>query len=105
MCGFVGFTGEVNNSEKVLEEMMNSIVHRGPDSDGKYVENNIALGFRRLSILDISNGDQPMFNEDKSLVLVFNGEIYNSKELKKELISKNHVFSNNSDSEVILHGY
>lgn len=105
MCGFVGFTGEINNSEKVLEEMMNTIVHRGPDSDGKYIENNVALGFRRLSILDISNGDQPMFNEDKSLVLVFNGEIYNSKELKKELISKNHVFSNNSDSEVILHGY
>ncbi len=105
MCGFVGFTGEIDNSEKILEEMMNTIIHRGPDSDGKYIENNVALGFRRLSILDISNGDQPMFNEDKSLVLVFNGEIYNSKELKKELIAKNHVFSNNSDSEVILHGY
>lgn len=105
MCGFVGFTNRISDDASVLSRMMERIVHRGPDSDGKYVDSNIALGFRRLSIIDLSEGDQPMFNEDKSLVLTFNGEIYNFKELRERLIECGHVFSNNSDSEVLLHGY
>ena len=85
--------------------MMNRIVHRGPDSAGKFIDEDVALGFRRLSIIDLAEGDQPMFNEDKSLVLTFNGEIYNFKELREELIAAGHIFANNSDSEVLLHGF
>ncbi len=105
MCGFTGFTNRIGDDGTVLEKMMNRIVHRGPDSDGKYIDSDIALGFRRLSIIDLADGDQPMFNEDKSLVLVFNGEIYNFKDLRAELIKSGHTFANNSDSEVLLHGY
>ena len=85
--------------------MMDRIVHRGPDASGQFVDTDIALGFRRLSIIDLAEGGQPMFNEDKSLVLVFNGEIYNFKELRAELLEKGHIFANNSDSEVLLHGF
>ncbi len=105
MCGFVGFTNRVNDDGSVLNVMMNRIVHRGPDSEGKYVDGDIALGFRRLSIIALADGDQPMFNEDKNLVLVFNGEIYNFKDLRAELEDNGHTFANNSDSEVLLHGY
>ncbi len=105
MCGFVGFTNYIKDDGVILEKMMNRIVHRGPDSAGKYIDEDIALGFRRLSIIDLAEGDQPMFNEDKSLVLVFNGEIYNFKELRAELQAAGHTFANNSDSEVLLHGY
>ena len=105
MCGFAGFTNFIKDDGTVLEKMMNRIVHRGPDSQGKFVDGDIALGFRRLSIIDLAEGDQPMFNEDKSLVLVFNGEIYNFKDLRAELIEAGHTFANNSDSEVLLHGY
>ena len=97
MCGFVGFTNYIADDGVVLSKMMESIVHRGPDSSGSYIDNGIALGFRRLSIIDLEGGNQPMFNEDESLVLVFNGEIYNSKKLRSDLIQKGHVFSNNSD--------
>lgn len=105
MCGFVGFTNAINDNGDILESMMNRIVHRGPDSSGKFVDKNIALGFRRLSIIDLTEGGQPMFNEDNSLVLTFNGEIYNFKELRAELLKQGHTFANNSDSEVLLHGY
>ena len=105
MCGFAGFTNFIKDNGEVLEKMMDRIVHRGPDSAGKFVDEDIALGFRRLSIIDLADGDQPMFNEDKSLVLVFNGEIYNFKDLRAELINAGHIFSNNSDSEVLLHGF
>ncbi len=105
MCGFAGFTNYIKDDGTVLEGMMNRIVHRGPDSAGKFVDGDIALGFRRLSIIDLAEGDQPMFNEDKSLVLVFNGEIYNFKDLRAELQEEGHIFANNSDSEVLLHGY
>ena len=74
MCGFVDFTNSINDDGSILEIMMNRIVHRGPDSAGKFVDENVALGFRRLSIIDLVEGDQPMFNEDGSLVLTFNGE-------------------------------
>ena len=105
MCGFVGFTNSIKDNGTVLKQMTDKIIHRGPDSAGRFADQNIALGFRRLSIIDLDSGDQPMFNEDKSLVLVFNGEIYNFKDLKEELISAGHIFSNNSDSEVLLHGF
>ncbi len=105
MCGFTGFTNYIKDDGTVLEKMMNRIVHRGPDSAGKFVDGDVALGFRRLSIIDLADGDQPMFNEDKSLVLVFNGEIYNFKDLREELLAAGHKFANNSDSEVLLHGY
>ena len=86
MCGFVGFTNRINDDGSILESMMNKIIHRGPDSSGKFVNENVNLGFRRLSIIDLADGDQPMYNEDGSLVLVFNGEIYNF--LKQEVIVK-----------------
>lgn len=106
MCGFVGFVGETENREMVLENMMNTIVHRGPDSDGRYVDCDAALGFRRLSIIDLSSvGDQPLYNEDRSMVLVFNGEIYNYQELREELLKEGHVFVSNTDSETLIHGY
>lgn len=105
MCGFVGFCGDSKNKKKIIRDMADIIKHRGPDSDGYYVDNNIALGFRRLSIIDLDKGSQPIFNEDKDKVIVFNGEIYNYKEIREELKSKGHKFSTNTDTEVILHGY
>lgn len=106
MCGFVGFTNTIDNSNKVLGEMMDKIIHRGPDSEGRFIDEQIAMGFRRLSIIDITDsGDQPIFNEDKSKVLLFNGEIYNYMDIRKELVQKGHTFTTNTDSEVLLHGY
>lgn len=105
MCGFVGFTNKIDNADKVIKSMMDSIKHRGPDSEGLYLDDDIAMGFRRLSIIDLSMGHQPLFNEDKSLVLTFNGEIYNYQELREELISAGHTFETHVDSEVLLHGY
>ncbi|MDW7672896.1 MAG: asparagine synthase (glutamine-hydrolyzing) [Bacillota bacterium] len=108
MCGFVGFADanlEIDKM-KTIESMMNTIIHRGPDSGGVYSDEKVTLGFRRLMIIDLSeDASQPMYNEDKSCVLVFNGEIYNYQELRADLIAKGHVFVSNSDSEVILHGY
>ena len=106
MCGFVGFTNKINDASIVLGKMMDRIKHRGPDSDGKYVDEQIAMGFRRLSIIDLSDqGSQPIFNEDKSLVLTFNGEIYNYKDLREELVAYGHKFYTQTDSEVLIHGY
>lgn len=106
MCGFTGFVGATENREQVLENMMNTIVHRGPDSSGFFIDDDAALGFRRLSIIDVSaTGDQPLYNEDKTLVLTFNGEIYNYPELREELIAAGHIFSTHTDSETLLHGY
>lgn len=105
MCGFVGFTNPAENAEAILQEMMDRIVHRGPDSSGKYLDDKVALGFRRLSIIDLAGGDQPLFNEDANLVLLFNGEIYNFKDLRQELCEKGHIFSTHSDGEVLLHAY
>ncbi|WP_017380438.1 asparagine synthase (glutamine-hydrolyzing) [Paenisporosarcina sp. TG-14] len=105
MCGFTGFIGETKNSSEVLEKMMDTIIHRGPDSSGMFTENNAALGFRRLSIIDLESGSQPLYNEDESCVLIFNGEIYNFMQLREELIAKGHVFVSHTDSEVLIHGY
>ena len=105
MCGYVGFTNFINNSNLVIGDMMDKIKHRGPDSEGKYIDENIALGFRRLSIIDLKQGDQPILNEDNSKVLVFNGEIYNYKDIREKLVNSGHTFKTHSDSEVLLHGY
>lgn len=106
MCGFTGFVGALDNREEVLVNMMNTIIHRGPDSEGKYIDDDAALGFRRLSIIDLSSvGNQPLYNEDKSMVLVFNGEIYNYQELREELIDAGHSFTSNTDSETLIHGF
>ena len=105
MCGICGFTGAGYGQAPVLLNMMNRIIHRGPDGAGQYIDQNIAMGFRRLAIIDLNTGDQPMFNEDRSLVITFNGEIYNYRELREELRSRGHVFANKADTEVLLHGY
>ena len=105
MCGFCGFTGEVENKEQVIENMMEKIVYRGPDSKGSHVDSDIALGFRRLSIIDLADGTQPIYNEDGTKVIVFNGEIYNYQGIREDLISKGHIFKTKTDTEVILHGY
>lgn len=106
MCGISGFTGKVSgDKEKILVKMMDKIAHRGPDQAGTFVDEDAALGFRRLSIIDLDHGSQPMYNENRDVVIVFNGEIFNHKELRAELIEKGHVFSNNADTEVLVHGY
>lgn len=107
MCGFVGFVGKQKKEEKkkIIKDMADAIVHRGPDSDGYYFDDYIALGFRRLSIIDLKGGSQPIYNEDKTKVIVFNGEIYNYQELKEKLLKKGHTFKTNTDTEVLLHGY
>lgn len=105
MCGICGFIGDTVEREQVLEGMMRAIRHRGPDGSDAYFSRKAALGFQRLSIIDLEQGMQPMYNETGSRVLVFNGEIYNYQTLRKELIQKKHVFRSLSDSEVLLHGY
>lgn len=101
MCGIAGFVGQGNKN--IIEKMTTTLAHRGPDASGFFVKNNVFLGHRRLSIIDLQTGDQPMFNEDKSIVVIFNGEIYNFQKLKKEL--SRHTFKTNSDTEVIVRGY
>lgn len=105
MCGICGFTGEVLDREKTIHNMTEVITHRGPDSDGFFQDKYISMGFRRLSIIDLDAGHQPIYNEDKTLVLTFNGEIYNYKELREELKQAGHTFATDSDSEVLVHGY
>jgi len=105
MCGFAGFTGYLEDGETVLTNMMNKIIHRGPDSAGQHIDGKAYLGFRRLSIIDLDNGSQPMYNETNDVVIVFNGEIYNHMDLREELLNKGHVFKNNSDTEVLIHAY
>lgn len=104
MCGICGFSGPQN--EFVLKRMTDAIVHRGPDEEGFYSDGKMNLGIRRLSIIDLETGHQPIHNEDRSLWTVFNGEIYNSQELRKELVEQGHTFyTDHSDTEVILHLY
>ena len=107
MCGFCGFTGSNynDNTNTILNRMTEKIFHRGPDGEGFYIDDNLSLGFRRLSFLGLTDGHQPMYNEDKSLVIVFNGEIYNFRSLREDLVQKGHIFSTGADTEVILHLY
>lgn len=110
MCGFIGFTGIIDHREEVLRRMAERILHRGPDSGGFYLSdpsdaNAVSLGFRRLSIIDLADGSQPMYNEDGSVVIVYNGEVYNFEELRETLIQAGHTFVTRCDTEVLVHGY
>ncbi|MFD1418575.1 asparagine synthase (glutamine-hydrolyzing) [Companilactobacillus keshanensis] len=106
MCGIVGFVDK-NIAEKkpVIESMMDAIKHRGPNSSGELINGNVALGFRRLSIIDIKGGMQPIYNEDNSKAIIFNGEIYNYQIIREELKKGGHKFKTNTDTEVLLHGF
>lgn len=105
MCGFCGFTGQLVDREQYLREMTEKITHRGPDADGYYLGDGLAMGFRRLSIIDLEAAQQPLYNEDKTLVLMFNGEIYNYQALRQELQGAGHTFATAGDGETLLHGY
>lgn len=105
ICGKLEFDPEARIAPNLVKKMADAIIHRGPDDEGYYVKGQIGLGFRRLSIIDLSGGHQPLSNEDGSIWIIFNGEIYNYQELRSELISKGHVFKTQSDTEVIVHLY
>jgi asparagine synthase (glutamine-hydrolysing) len=105
ICGKVLFDPEGRVPEGVVRAMADAITHRGPDDEGFYASGQIALGFRRLSIIDLSGGHQPLSNEDGTVWVVFNGEIYNYQSLRQDLITRGHVFKTNSDTEVIVHLY
>ena len=105
MCGIVGYIESKKARLETIEKMANKIIHRGPDDFGYFVEGNCALGHRRLSIIDLENGKQPMENDEGNLVIVFNGEIYNYLELREDLKLSGYTFKTNSDTEVLIKGY
>lgn len=105
MCGIVGFVNDKDNKKAIINDMMDRIIHRGPNSSGEYIDRDVALGFRRLSIIDLEGGTQPIYNEDQTKIIIFNGEIYNYQPLRKELIDAGHIFKTHADTEVLLHGY
>ena len=105
MCGICGFTGRRPDAREILEKMKETIRHRGPDSDGSYLEEGISMGFQRLSLVDLAQGDQPMQSRATGMVLTFNGEIYNHRELRQLLEQEGYLFTTQSDTEVLLHGY
>ncbi len=103
MCGIAGFYGF--SDDKLIKTISQQLAHRGPDGEGYFIEDKITLLNRRLAIIDLKGGDQPIYNEDQSIVTVYNGEIYNYRELRKELEKCGHKFRTNADTEVIVHGY
>ncbi len=105
MCGIAGIVTKRENKKEIIEAMSKRIEHRGPDGEGYFFDGDVALAHRRLSIIDLSTGNQPMFNEDDTIVTVFNGEIYNYGELRDELVKAGHKFKSKSDTEVLLHGF
>ena len=105
MCGFVGFCSKDVKDKNVIKEMNNQIIHRGPDSDGYFFDKDVNFGFRRLSIIDLHEGSQPILNESGDTAIIFNGEIYNYQELREDLVAKGYKFKTHTDTEVILHGY
>src|ERR1044071_9326995 len=110
MCGIAGWinldkTKPNQQAEPVLHSMCETIVHRGPDSEGLWADETVALGMRRLSIIDLKTGDQPVFSEDRSVVVMMNGELYNYREVRAELEKKGHNFTTKSDTEILPHLY
>lgn len=106
MCGIVGFnTNSLKNCKEVLKNMNDRMIHRGPDGEGFYTDDEVCLGHRRLSILDLEGGNQPLYSADNNYVLVANGEIYNYQDLKEELTKDGYEFQTRSDSEVLIYGY
>lgn len=105
ICGKVYFDKNYNVENEVIENMVKSMIHRGPDGSGTYINGQVGLGHRRLSIIDLDTGKQPISNENNQIWITFNGEIYNYKELRAELVKKGHIFKTKTDTEVILHLY
>ena len=105
MCGIAGIVIQSNDKLNIVKKMAKRIEHRGPDGEGFYSDDFIALAHKRLSIIDLSSGNQPMYNETKDIIVVYNGEIYNYIELKDELKTLGHKFKTKSDTEVLVHGY
>src|SRR5690349_20123743 len=108
MCGIAGFINtqqSIEEADRLIDAMCKVIRHRGPDDQGVWVGDGVALGMRRLSIIDLSGGHQPIFNEDGTVLVVFNGEIYNYRELQEYLRKRGHHFQTSSDTEVIVHAY
>ena len=111
MCGITGWanltshTPPPDGAHEVLHAMCERMVHRGPDSEGLFVTNGVALGMRRLAIIDLVTGEQPAFNEDKTVAVILNGEIYNYRELRADLEKRGHTFRSASDTEVLPHLY
>src|SRR5215472_9503843 len=108
MCGICGklvFDSEASVSARLIKTMADTMYHRGPDDEGYYLSGPVGLGFRRLSIIDLTTGHQPLSNEDGTVWIVFNGEIYNYQELREYLVAKGHTFSTRTDTEVIVHLY
>ena len=105
ICGIVDFYRQVKDKKELTHVMSSNLSHRGPDDGGDYNDEFISLGFRRLSILDVENGNQPMTNKDKKIISIFNGEIFNFKEIRNELKIKGFNFYTNSDSEIIPYAY
>ncbi|KJU86894.1 asparagine synthase, glutamine-hydrolyzing [Candidatus Magnetobacterium bavaricum] len=103
MCGICGIYGL--HDKEIIQRMCKTLAYRGPDNEGYFYDSNLMLAMRRLSVIDIETGKQPLYNEDKSIILVYNGEIYNYRELTKELKEKGHIFTTNSDTETIIHLY
>ena len=108
MCGIAGIVdtnGDGGIDQATIHRMCQTIVHRGPDDEGIFVKSGAGLGMRRLSVIDLAGGHQPVFNEDGTIWLVYNGEIYNFLELRRELEERGHRFQTNTDTEVIVHLY
>ena len=105
MCGIAGFVSNRDDKNKILKKMTDRIAHRGPDNEGFYIDEDVALGHRRLAIIDLNTGNQPMYSDDNRYVIIFNGEIYNYQSLKEELIKEGFEFKSTSDTEVLLKGY
>ncbi len=105
ICGKLNFDRHEPVEPELLRRMMDLIQHRGPDGSGEYLQGPVALGHRRLSIIDLNTGNQPMANEDGTVWVVYNGEIYNFPELRAELLARGHRFKSHSDTEVIVHMY
>src|SRR5580704_1859052 len=104
MCGICVAVSDIGAVEaELIHGMCERIVHRGPDAEGLHVEGRVDLGMRRLSVIDLPGGQQPIFNEDRSMAIVFNGEIYNYRELRSELMTLGHTFATESNTETILH--
>ncbi|MGB9618582.1 MAG: asparagine synthetase B family protein, partial [Desulfomonilaceae bacterium] len=105
ICGILFLEPDASPSRSALEAMNRTLIHRGPDDEGYFISGPVGLAMRRLSIIDLQGGRQPISNEDSSIHVVFNGEIYNFPELRAYLAAKGHIFRTNSDTEVIVHLY